>query len=295
MTLPAVLLAAIIIFFAWGIYAFPVILSLTSSALEACQSLLVLCVEYASIAKLFLIWSGLALISTGLVHASVSAFISISKARRAVARLPLKKRGSVAVIADERLKTAFTSGFLRPRIYVSTGLLKSLEKDELRAVFLHELKHKKGYDPLKFLAYAFLKDAFFYIPATKYLAGFARLKKEHEADDAASLKLGSPLPVASAMIKVARNGAAYGAAMAGEKGEVPGRVRRLIEGRVDAMKVPVKAALLSVAYSVALVIALAMPVYANGAHECTMEKCETHVNIVKDCKTHCSEKHGQHH
>lgn len=295
MTLPAVLISAILLFAAWAAYAFPGIISLTTSALEACQSLFVRCLEFASLSKLFFIWSGLTLIAAGLVYATSRAAINIFKEKKAVARLPLKKKGGIALLMDDRLKAAFTCGFLRPRIYISTGLLKSLEKDELRAVFLHELKHKKGFDPLRFLVYGFAKDLFFYIPAIKYLAGFARLKKEHEADDEASLKLGAPLSVASAMIKVARCGHVYGAAMAGEKEEVAGRVRRLIEGREVSLRVPLRAVVLSIVFSAALLFALSMPIYANGTHECTMERCEIHVNMVKDCKTHCTTKHDHHH
>lgn len=295
MTLPAVLFSLMLSFAAWAVYAFPGMLELTSSALEACQSLLVRCLEFASIVKLLLIWSGVSLVSAGLIYASFRAARNVIKARDAISALPLKNSGDVALIMDDNLRTAFTSGFLRPRIYITTGLLKGLERDELRAVFLHELKHKKGYDPLRFLCYAFVRDAFFYIPAMKYLAGFARLKKEHEADDAATSKLNGPLFVASALIKVARQGPVCGAAMAGEKEEVTGRIRRLIEGREEALKVPLKAAALSVLFSGALLLSLSVPIYAGTSHECTMEKCETHVDKVEGCRTHCSARHSHNH
>lgn len=294
MNLPAILFITIIIFAAWASYAFPGIISLTASALEACQSLLVRCLELADISKLFFIWSGAALISAGLIYAAFRAAMNIMKARRAIATFPTKSRGDIALIMDDKLKTAFTCGFLRPKIYISTGLLKGLEKDELRAVFLHELRHKKGHDPLRFLMYGFARDAFFYIPIMKYLAGSARLKKEHEADDAASVKLGGPLSVASALIKVARH-ASYGAAMAGEKEEVTGRVRRLMEGRSHSLKAPLRAIALSIVFSFALLFSLSMPIYAGNTHECTMERCEMHVDMVEGCRTHCSAGHGHHH
>lgn len=294
MTLPAVIFPFILVFAVLAAYAFPGIISLTTSALEACKTLFALCLEFPSLSKLFFIWSGLTLIAAGLVYAVFRAARNIATTKKAVASFPLKKKGSIAFIMDDKVKAAFTCGFMKPTIYISTGLLKSLDKDELRAVFLHELKHKKGFDPLRFLVYGFVKDLFFYIPAIKYLAWSARLKKEHEADDEASIKLGTPLSVASAMIKVARCGHAFGAAMAGEKEEVTGRVRRLVEGRQDRLKVPLRAAVSSIASSAVLLFALSMPIYANNTHECTMEKCETHVNVVKDCKTHCA-KHSHSH
>lgn len=296
MTLPALVVAFIVTSFAWAAYAFPGILSLTSGALEACQSLLVRCVELASIAKLFFIWSGVLLVAAGLIHAFFKAGVNILKTRKAVASLPVKYSGeNIALIMDNSLKTAFTCGLFRPRIYISTGLLRGLEKDELRAVFLHELKHKKGYDPLRFLLIGFVRDAFFYLPAIKHMAFFARLKKEHEADDTAAARLGSPISLASAMIKVAREGALY-AALADNTGQVTGRVIRLLEGRETPLKVPAKAVAVSLIVSAALLLSLSMPIYAGAkAHECTLDRCEKHVDMVKGCKEHCSTKHNHSH
>jgi Zn-dependent protease with chaperone function len=292
MTLPVFILAFIVTSLAWAVYAFPGILSLTSGVLEACQSLFVRCVELASIAKLFIIWSGALLVSAGLIYAAFRAGVNILKTRRAVASLPLKYSGeNIALIMDGSLKTAFTCGLLKPRIYISTGLLSGLEKDELRAVFLHELKHKKSYDPLRFLLIGFVRDAFFYLPAIKHMAFFARLKKEHAADDTAAARLGSPISLASAMIKVAREGALY-AALADNTGQVTGRVRRLLEGRETPLKVPAKAVAVSLIVSAALLLSFSMPIYAGAkAHECTLDKCEMHVDMVKGCREHCSIKH----
>ena len=296
MTFPAILLALIIVPAVLAAYAFPSVLTLTTGALEACQTLLVRCVELAVVAKLFFFWSGGLLLSGGLLYASFRAIKNILAARRALSALPIKRiGGSVALIIDPSLKTAFTFGLLKPRIYISTGLLRGLEKDELRAVFFHELRHKRGFDPLRFLLIGFIKDAFFYLPAIKHLASFARLKKEHEADDAAVSSLGEPLSLASAMIKVAKEGALY-AALADNTEQVTGRVRRLLEGQEARPRVPAKALGVSLALSGALLLALSMPIYAAPqAHECSLKKCETHVNIVKGCKEHCAARQVHHH
>jgi len=296
MTLPALFLALIIVSAAWSTHALPGVVSLTADALEACQTIFIRCVELASMAKLFFFWSGTLLASTGLVYAVLRAGKNIHATRRAVSALPVKRNGkSVALIMDSSLKTAFTCGFLRPRIYISTGLLFTLEKDELRAVFLHELKHKRGFDPLRFLVIGFIRDAFFYLPAVRHLASFARLRKEHEADDTAAARLGEPLSLASAMIKVAREGRLY-AALAENTEQVTGRIRRLIEGREAKLKVPAKAAAVSLFVATALLLSLSMPIYAAPkAHECSIEKCKTHADLVKDCKEHCAARHKHRH
>lgn len=296
MTLRAFILAFIITSFAWADYIFPVIISLTTDALQACQSLIVRCVEFVSLAELFFIWSGALLVAAGIIYASFRAGVNIIKTRKAISSLPIKYSGkNIALIMNGSLKTAFTCGLFRPRIYLSTGLLNGLEKDELRAVFLHELKHMKGYDPLRFLLIGFARDAFFYLPAIKHMAFFARLKKEHEADDMAAARLGGPISLASAMVKVAREGALY-AALADNTEQVTGRVRRLLEGRQTRMKVPAKAIIISLAVSAALLLSLSMPIYAGAkAHECTLDKCEMHADMVKGCREHCSTKHSHNH
>jgi Zn-dependent protease with chaperone function len=295
MTLPALLLSFIVISAAWAAFAFPGVLSLTSGAMEACQSLLVRCVELASLAKLFFIWSGALLVASGLFYASFRAAGKIFNARKAVSSLPVKLRGQIALIKDDRVKTAFTCGLLRPRIYISTGLLNGLEKDELRAVFFHELKHKKGFDPLRFLLIGFAKDAFFYLPAVSHMAFFARLKKEHEADDKAADALGGPISLASAMVKVARNGALH-AALADNTEQVAGRVRRLLEGKQAPFRVPARSVAISAAISAALLLSLSMPIYAGSkAEECTLEKCEAHADMVEGCREHCATKDRHNH
>lgn len=295
MTLPALLLSLVMVSLASAVYALPGLLSLTKDALEACQTLFDLCVESAAAAKLVIFWSGALIASIGLLYASLKATRNIIATRRAISAMPIKLKGGVALITDPALKTAFTAGLLKPRIYISTGLLMSLEKDESRAVFFHELRHKKNFDPLRFAVFAFIRDAFFYLPAIRHLAFFARLKKEHEADDAASRRLGHPLSLASAMVKVAKEGSLY-AALAENNEQVTGRVRRLLEGTQKPPRVPARAVAMSLVVPAALILALSIPIYAApGAHECTTEKCEKHKNVMKGCKEHCAAKHDHSH
>lgn len=295
MTIPALFFGLVIASLASALYALPGLFAITKEALEACQTLLERCVELAVTAKLVFFWSGALLVSGGLVYASFRAAKNILAAKRALSSMPIKRgKGSISLIMDPSIKAAFTCGLMRPRIYMSTGLLRALEKDELRAVFLHELKHKRGFDPLRFLVMGFLRDAFFYLPAIRHLSYFSRLRKEHEADDAAVSSLGEPLSLASAMVKVAKEGSLY-AALADDAGQVTGRVRRLLEGREERARMPAKALAVSLTLSAALLLSLSMPIYAAlPAHECTLDKCEKHHKVVKDCKRHCATREVHH-
>ena len=276
--------------FVWAAYALPGIIHFTGSVTEACQSLFIRCVELLSIGKLFYFWSGALLVLSGIAYGAARAAVDIIKTNRAVGMLPVSSKGArnLLIIRDDSVKTAFTHGLARPRIYISTGLVKCLSKEELRAVFLHELCHSRRRDPLKFLAIGFLRNAFFYIPASAILASFSRLKSEHEADDAA-VRSGEALDIASAILKVARTSApAPIASLAGSQEQVTGRIRRLLEGREPVFSISLSKAFSSAAMAVALIASLSMPLYADmRSHDCTMERCEAHADMVEDCRTHC--------
>src|SRR3972149_3078784 len=142
---------------AWAAWSFPGLIHITGSVAEACQTLFVRCVELLSIGKLFFFWSGALLVLSGVVYAAIKAASDIIKTNRAVSFLPVSRKGSrnLLIIENDGLKAAFTHGLLKPRIYISTGLMKCLSRDELRAVFLHELCHRDKLDPLRFLALGF--------------------------------------------------------------------------------------------------------------------------------------------
>ncbi|OGP15541.1 MAG: hypothetical protein A2054_06615 [Deltaproteobacteria bacterium GWA2_55_10] len=275
---------------AWAAWSLPGLIHITGSVAEACQTLFVRCVELLSIGKLFFFWSGALLVLSGVVYAAIKAASDIIKTNRAVSLLPVSRKGSrnLLIIENDGLKAAFTHGLLKPRIYISTGLMKCLSRDELRAVFLHELCHRDKLDPLRFLALGFLRNAFFYIPASGLLVSFSRLKSEHEADDAA-VKSSEPVSLASAILKVARTSSALPiASLAGSQEQVTGRIKRLLEGRQPVFSISLSKALPSAAVAITLFAALSMPLYADmRSHECTMERCETHVDMVDNCRTHC--------
>ncbi len=113
-----------------------------------------------------------------------------------------------ARLVDNQVPQAFCAGLMRPRIYVSTGAVKLLAEDELRAVLAHEAHHVARRDPLRLLVASVLTDALFFLPAMRRLrrryAAFAELA----ADDAAVAVTGAKRPLASAMLRFAELNAA---------------------------------------------------------------------------------------
>lgn len=99
---------------------------------------------------------------------------------------------------------AFTTGLLRPVVYVSDRLASELSASELRAVIAHEDAHRRRRDPLRLTVWRFLGCALFFLPALRALVEDMADEAEIAADDAAASSAGvEPLALASALIAIA--------------------------------------------------------------------------------------------
>ena len=96
---------------------------------------------------------------------------------------------------------SFCYGLLRPKVCLSTGLLKAIDKDELRAVLLHESSHVKNRDPLKIILGKTASYIFFFIPIIYELQKYYLFSKEITADETA-VKSGLRRQLAAALSKV---------------------------------------------------------------------------------------------
>jgi hypothetical protein len=289
---------------AWLFYSVPEIVALTRGLMDFCQSVLVWCVGYSSIVRVTLLWTGGVALAGGFLYASTRCVASYLRARGALKRLPLRDAGgAVVLIRDATALTAFTHGLLNPRIYLSAGLLEGLTGEEKRAVFLHELCHRKGRDPLRFLLFNFLRDMFFYAPALRCLADRVRAGREYMADDAAASTMEGRLSLASAIIKVTASNTTTLAHLEASLGGVrPGsivedRVMRLVEGGEPRLR-PVSFRNIAVSLSAAAVILFPMTMTMGAAmpeKRCTTEHCSVHVDrLGEDCKAHCKVSSHRH-
>jgi Zn-dependent protease with chaperone function len=109
------------------------------------------------------------------------------------------------LVVDSLPVPAFTAGWLRPRIYLATGLRDALTQDELVAVLAHEQSHLVRRDPLRLFTLRFLACLLFYVPALRRLADDLADEAEIVADDAATAHAGvQPLALASAILALAK-------------------------------------------------------------------------------------------
>lgn len=140
-----------------------------------------------------------------LVIAVRSALRQARASRRLVASLQIAGEGPDGTVAFRATGAqAFCAGLLRPRVYVSTGALRALDGDELRAVLAHEGHHARLRDPLRVLIARALGDALFLLPAMRRLSQRYGALAELAADEATVRARGTQ-PLASALLAFERS------------------------------------------------------------------------------------------
>lgn len=78
---------------------------------------------------------------------------------------------------------AFSIGFFRRNIFLSTSLLQKLNDKEIEAVVLHEYTHIHNFDSLKLCIAFIIETMLSFIPSLKELTIFMRIDREIKADN----------------------------------------------------------------------------------------------------------------
>lgn len=310
----------LVLAFGWFVYAFPNLLAFTTAMAEWCQTIFLQCIEYLLIIKISFSWLGFIIVAAVFLYAVLKAAFMLFKTQRRIRNLPLvlplaplgEECGDVMIIKDDELKTAFTHGLLNPKIYLSSGLVNSLDSSELKAVYLHELHHKKRRDPLRFMLLSILRIAFSYIPISRFAENFIHSSAEAEADDAVVAEMKEPVSLAGAILKVARfNKQAAGqeckvrrnlilehASIQGVGGSTEARIRRLIQGTEQRIALPaIKTIMASILMAAFLVLSLSLPLFASfpALVRCDTSHCNVHIDkLGKECRNHCKVSKHRH-
>lgn len=103
----------------------------------------------------------------------------------------------------------FVGGVLRPRAYVSQGVLQRMSDEELLAALHHERAHASSHDPAMLALLSFLADL---APGTDRALTLYRQARERRADAEAVSRAG-PCALASALLAMSRRSAAPAAAL----------------------------------------------------------------------------------
>lgn len=218
-----------------------VLIPLASACLQACArdpNLMNLARGSAGLA--------VAAIASGLLTGLAVLALQLRATRRLVSRVESRGRpapgrlarlaaelgieGRLTYVADGEAY-AFCYGFLSPRICLSSGMARTLSRQELRAVLLHEACHLRHRDPLKVLVSRMVAGALFLLPVAAEMRDRYLVEKELSADAAVVEQL-SPRPLAGALLKICRGtprrpGAELVAAAVGPFNLFGERIRRL--------------------------------------------------------------------
>ncbi len=127
----------------------------------------------------------------------INAITEASKYQPGIKEIPVK-------LLNEEGVTACVVGWRKPCILVHHKLVKKLDVSDITALLLHEYAHIKGNDHTFSYLSSILKSILFFFPLA-YFFHFLFIKgRERSADQAASDWMGTPLPLAQALLKTAR-------------------------------------------------------------------------------------------
>tara|TARA_R110002124_G_scaffold233728_1_gene399074 strand:+ start:3431 stop:4375 length:945 start_codon:yes stop_codon:yes gene_type:complete len=113
-------------------------------------------------------------------------------------------------LLESQVPQAFSAGFLVPEVFISTGLIDQLEKNELQIVQQHEQAHVNRRDSLKKLVFSFL-SSFFPSRVAQPMRQAMSLCMEQCADECAVSQGTNRADLAMTLLKVTKLMRAYGA------------------------------------------------------------------------------------
>jgi TonB family protein len=125
----------------------------------------------------------------------------------------------------------FVKGSLRPVIVLPAAIVEQLDRDELRAVLIHEREHLRRRDPLRYAVLAAVRAAFWYYPPVWWLVRRIRETTEMACDEAV-VRAGVPgSTYCRSLARMLSLGLAHGPAASpvGILGRRPSFLRRRLE------------------------------------------------------------------
>lgn len=95
----------------------------------------------------------------------------------------------------------FTSGFFKPKIFISSTIFKTHTLEEIKAMIQHEINHKKNFHPFKIFVANFIKSILPIIPGKNWLIDNYLTLVEVSCDQFSENKINNKLPLVSALLK----------------------------------------------------------------------------------------------
>lgn len=186
-------------------------------------------------ASLFAAWSGWqSYMSVGQVVAKLHANAEPADPRQIllIEEVARRYRFEVGLVTSD-YPFSFLWGFTRSKLIVSTGLLRTLNEEELIGLMEHEAAHHERRDNLIKLGLLFFSYTSLAFLLTRRLLIWRALEVERLCDEVAAARTNAPLDIASALVKLRRRSTATPIAAssfsANDVSSFHSRVSRLIE------------------------------------------------------------------
>jgi beta-lactamase regulating signal transducer with metallopeptidase domain len=208
------------------------------------------------------------LATAALIRALVARTVPVPAKVQAAAR-GLKIDGRIDVVGDRRA-FSFCHWFVQPRICLSTTLVRRLDREELRAVLLHERYHLRQRDPLRLVVARYFAAGLYVVPVVDELVGFYTLQKEIAADEDAVRATGDVRDLARALYKLlpAADEVALGLlAPVSSLSVTEARIDRLVAGREAPIRLSAVSVALSAGSLVGAAVLVSFQVGASGSFE----------------------------
>ena len=161
---------------------------------------------------------GLALLGAVVVLRTATTALRMAyRSTKAAAALPVRSTIRGALVVEDEAVNAFCAGLLRPRVYVTLGAVRALEREELDAVIAHEAHHASRRDPLRILIARAGADGLFFLPVLRRMAQRYADLAELDADEAAVSATGDSAALAGALLTFDERSRATGGGVARER------------------------------------------------------------------------------
>ena len=108
------------------------------------------------------------------------------------------------IVITEEAFVALTMGLFRPKVVVSSGVLKSFSASEIQVILQHERYHYIQHDPFKIFLSTLMSDGLGYIPIFKNFLHYYKTCKELMADRFVMKKMGTEYDLGKVLLKVSQ-------------------------------------------------------------------------------------------
>lgn len=107
----------------------------------------------------------------------------------------------IIIFRNQKL-LAFCMGILKPKIFISSEVLKRMTYREIEAIILHERQHIIGKDNLVMIFLNLVKTSFFFFPVVTDFVNNLEIQREIKADQSVVKETGRKINIISALRKI---------------------------------------------------------------------------------------------